>query len=52
MHTSTAAILRIARHPATRAVAACVLACGAEALRIARAGQSVESQRRRDSAST
>lgn len=51
MHTVTATILRIARHPATRTAAACVLACGAEALRTALAGQTVTSQRRSGTAS-
>lgn len=46
MHTVTATILRIAKHPATRTAAACVLACGAEALRVALAGQPITPQRR------
>ncbi|WP_280447984.1 hypothetical protein, partial [Nocardia cyriacigeorgica] len=49
MHTFTAVILRVARHPATRTAAACVLACGAEALRVALAGQPVKPQRRFES---
>ncbi len=51
MHTFAAAILRVARHPATRTAAACVLACGAEALRVALTARPVTPQRRSDSAS-